>query len=334
MKLIIFRTLCTIYYLVIVIFGLALLGMVQFRSSAGSSFDTWRLRYEANTFVGNSLDHRLEVAEAESRDDFCRTTGSRGSAKLFRPDGRRDTTHIDSFILRRADSLFAKNLPPDSLSKIASWEVYYLVRGYAELIADSVGFEGKYVEDTLKVAGLKKLLASNAQQYADLTREHEDLLAFIEAETYWFISPFIKVPYELLLLLLVMTMGGLGGIVRLLREYASGTHRRPTREDYFVIPIIGAVVAIGGYVLAKSGLLLLSSAQGESTLSPYMVGLVGIVSGLLARQVIDAIAARGRKILLGDHAPSKSGAPAPSAILPPPPGPSTSAHAPGGEAQS
>jgi hypothetical protein len=64
-----------------------------------------------------------------------------------------------------------------------------------------------------------------------------------------------------------------------------------------LIPLIGAVVSIGGYVLAKTGLLLLSSARGESSLSPFMISLVGIISGLLAKEVIDTISARGRTIL-------------------------------------
>ena len=68
--------------------------------------------------------------------------------------------------------------------------------------------------------------------------------------------------------------------------------------------LIGAVVAIGGYVLAKAGLLLLSSTQGESSLSPFMISLVGIVSGLLAKEVIDSIAARGRGIIADRNRPT------------------------------
>jgi NADH:ubiquinone oxidoreductase subunit 4 (subunit M) len=64
---------------------------------------------------------------------------------------------------------------------------------------------------------------------------------------------------------------------------------------------MGAVVAIGGYVLAKAGLPLLPAAGSESSLSPFMIGLVGIVYGLLAKEVIDTIALRGRDMLKRDE---------------------------------
>jgi len=94
-------------------------------------------------------------------------------------------------------------------------------------------------------------------------------------------------------------------MVRLLRDYGAADHQNPTAGEYFIIPLIGAVVAIGGYVLAKSGLLLLSSVRSESSLSPFMISLVGIVSGLLAKEVIDTIADRGRKMLHGQDGATK-----------------------------
>ena len=104
-------------------------------------------------------------------------------------------------------------------------------------------------------------------------------------------------PYDLLISLLVMFMGALGGMIRLLRDHGAADHPSPNPSEYFFIPLIGAVVAIGGYVLAKTGLLLLSSARGESSPSPFMISMVGIVSGLLAKEVIDTISARGHKML-------------------------------------
>jgi hypothetical protein len=100
-------------------------------------------------------------------------------------------------------------------------------------------------------------------------------------------------------MLLVLAMGFLGGIIRILREFGSTDRTDPSSKEYFFIPLTGAVVAIGGYILAKTGLLLLSSDKGETSLSPFMIGLVGIVSGLLAKEVIDSIAAAGRKIFKG-----------------------------------
>jgi hypothetical protein len=94
-------------------------------------------------------------------------------------------------------------------------------------------------------------------------------------------------------------MGALGGIVRLVRSYLAPGIDDPRLRDYIFIPVIGMVVAIGGYVLAKTGLLLLSSAKEETALSPFMVGLVGIISGLLAKEVIDRITDVGVPMLRG-----------------------------------
>lgn len=67
--------------------------------------------------------------------------------------------------------------------------------------------------------------------------------------------------------------------MRILRDYGDPTRKDPSPRDYFFIPLIGAVIAIGGYILAKTGLLLLSSTSGETSLSPFMIGLVGMYRG-------------------------------------------------------
>jgi hypothetical protein len=68
------------------------------------------------------------------------------------------------------------------------------------------------------------------------------------------------------------------------------------------IPLIGLVVAIGGYILAKTGLLLLSSTREQVSLSPFMIGLVGIVSGLTVKEVIDALTRAGASIVAKQEA--------------------------------
>src|SRR5262249_38936409 len=128
---------------------------------------------------------------------------------------------------------------------------------------------------------------------------HQDFLAFKELEKSeeWYFRLIAVTPYDLMVVLLVMFMGALGGMVRLLRDYGDATRPSPSARDYLVIPLIGLVVAIGGYILAKTGLLLLSSTREETSLSPFMISLVGIVSGLLAKDVIDAIGRAGSKMV-------------------------------------
>lgn len=98
-----------------------------------------------------------------------------------------------------------------------------------------------------------------------------------------------------------MFMGALGGMVRLLRDYGDVGRQNPIARDYFFVPLIGMVVAIGGFILAKTGLLLLSSTKDETSLSPFMISLVGIISGLLAKDVIDAIARAGTRAIANQN---------------------------------
>jgi len=152
----------------------------------------------------------------------------------------------------------------------------------------------EHEEELLNVQNLLKV---DEAECGDLIKGHQELLAFKEMEKRWYTKLFVDIPYDLLVLLLVVSMGLLGGIIRNLRDYGAADQKNPSVEDYFLVPLIGAVVAIGGYVLAKTGLLLLSSTKGETSLSPFMVGVVGMVSGVLAKEVVDRIAALGREML-------------------------------------
>ena len=148
-----------------------------------------------------------------------------------------------------------------------------------------------------EICKVQELLKSDNEQYSDLIKGRQEFLAFKEMENTWYTKYLVVTPYDLLVLILAMLMGALGGIVRILRDYGDPGRHNPSSKDYFLVPLIGGVTAIGGYVLAKTGLLLLSSARGETSLSPFMIGLVGMVSGLLAKEVVDRIAAYGRDIL-------------------------------------
>ena len=147
---------------------------------------------------------------------------------------------------------------------------------------------------------------ANEKEFAELVGQNPDFVALRQLRKKWQTKLFVDTPYDFLILLLVMMMGALGGMVRTIRLYGDPEHMDPKPKDYFLFPLIGMVVAIGGFVLAKTGLLLLSTNGGEAALSPFMIGLVGIISGLLAKEVIDSIADKGRKVLAGDELPAGS----------------------------
>jgi hypothetical protein len=292
--------LTVIYYFLIVFFGIVLLAAVQLRSSGGATFDTWRLNYGANRLLNDILVRNVEHYREKARDDANSLTGNENCLRLFDESGIPKTGLLDEETAKEVAVAKQEHIQPDRLSG----DVNCVVKGYSSVKNDISYFKNLVQEDNAQIDAFKNSLTINSEQYADLIKGHQDFLAFKEMEKFWYQKPFVIAPYDLLVLLLVMVMGALGGMIRLLRDHGAADHPNPKPSEYFFIPVIGAVVAIGGYVLAKTGLLLLSSG-GESSLSPFMISMVGIVSGLLAKEVIDTISARGRKMLSGQDDATK-----------------------------
>jgi len=284
-----------IFYVFIVIFSILGLAEAQIRSSFGLRFDTWRLNMEANMLSNTNIKKDIDqettnIASFESSMRFDKMC-----IELFDENGTPNNNAFDQETLKQID--LAKQNKTDV--KDLKGNVYCGVLGRNQAKSDAEYFQGQYNRAQTKLESDSKSLGENEKKHEELSDGHEEFMALMQMEKSWIQRPFIIAPYDLLILLLVMSMGALGGIVRLLRDYGAADHANPTIGEYFLIPLIGAVVAIGGYVLAKTGLLLLSSAGEENYLSPFMISLVGIVSGLLAKEVIDTIAARGRKLLSG-----------------------------------
>jgi len=285
-----------LFYPLIVIFAVLLLAVAQLRSSADSSYDLWRLNYKSTEAVAALLQKDADniskeisgIADDLNMAIYCQ---SRLKEEVFK------TEIIEGEVGKKLR---------DALASGTSWEKF---RGDERCIARGVaGWQFEKTSDEDKKKTRQELLNTNRdrvhennERYLDLVRGHQDFLAFVEMEksSQWYLNLIATIPYDLLVLLLVMFMGALGGMVRLLRDYGDTARANPQPRDYFFIPLIGMVVAIGGYILAKTGLLLLSSTKQESSLSAFVIGLVGIVSGLLAREVIDAIARAGGNLIRG-----------------------------------
>jgi hypothetical protein len=286
--------LTVLLYSAIVISAVVLLAAVQLRASGGAAFDTWRLNYDANELLANDQKEALKSVQAEANQNRDDLQWVMSCVRLFDNNGIPKAKLIDSETAQEVKKAEQDHTPVENLSG----DVRCLVRGFSSLQYDRAFYELNDKDYSLEIENLNKSLASNSEEHAELVKGHQDFIAFRSMASVWYQKPFFESPYDLLVLLLVMMMGAVGGVVRLLRDYGSSLHTDPSPKDYLFIPLIGAVVAIGGYVLAKTGLLVLSStAQGETSLSPFMISLVGIISGLLAKEVIETIAASGHKIL-------------------------------------
>ena len=118
------------------------------------------------------------------------------------------------------------------------------------------------------------------------------------------IPDFTSMPPDLLVLILVLLMGALGGTIHLTRKYFYDKKQYYNKDNDFIIeagyylfrPVLGAVTALCVYILAKAGVLIIStpaSPTSGASLSPFFVSFIGIVSGLLAEQALDTIQKTG-----------------------------------------
>lgn len=281
-----------VFYVFAVLTGIILLAVVQLRSSSGSAFDTWRLNYDANRVLAATYQQYLDNAVGDLFRNMDSLNFTEGCLNLFHESG--EPKQITQEILDEVKQAKEAKMKYEDLE----WnDARCFFRGRMMLEYDKAYYQAAKLDIEKRITTLEEAIKSANLEYVELIKDRRDFLAFKEMERTWYSRLFVEIPYDLLVLLLVMLMGALGGMVRLLRDYGDPSRTNPSSRDYFFIPLIGSVVAIGGYVLAKTGLLLLSSSREETSLSPFMISLVGIVSGLLAREVIDNIAGAGRKLL-------------------------------------
>jgi hypothetical protein len=280
------------FYTAVVIVAVLLLAGVQVRAPAGTAYDMWRLKVEANEELRTRLTDKEEELRRTSTDNLDKLDGANLCLTFYKSDGSY-REGIDEGLLAEAKEARAKHADYANFKD----ELYCLVRGYMGLLYDRSFYEKMKDAHAAAATALKEDWSRNAEELSNLLKERSEFLAYKQMERRWHTNISVALPYDLMVLLLVMFMGALGGMVRLLRDYGDPARDNPGDAVYFFIPLIGLVVAIGGYILAKTGLLLLSSAKEETSLSPFMIGLVGIISGLLAKDVIDALARAGKNIV-------------------------------------
>jgi len=284
------------FYLVTVAFSTVCLATGQFRSSGGSDYDTWRLNFNSNSVLKEDLDQQLKKVQKAAKTNWEELKMLEYCQGLFDKSGKL----LPDVEARTKLSVEAVRIGAKKIEELHD-ESYCVVRGLSGVKYEKSIYEKRDKDFNEEILNLKMLLAANKEQYSDLVKEHHNFMAFNELGKDKYTKWLVIIPYDLLVLFLVMSMGTLGGMIRILRDYGAADQTSPSTKDYFLIPLIGSIIAIGGYILAKTGLLLLSSTKGETSLSPFMIGLVGMISGLLAKEVIDQIAVYGRSILKGKN---------------------------------
>jgi hypothetical protein len=281
-----------VFYPLVVIIAVLLLACVELRSATGSSYDTWRLQFNSNLLASQNHQTALAKIQKQQSDNNDDVEFTALCLKYFNDDG----TFVATIDPQQLDTVKAAEAAKKSYLDFTG-TTKCMLRGRTWLTFDQQSFLS--IKDALaaSAASLQKLIDTTQHEYDDLVAGHRDFVSLHELEKVRYANLIVLTPYDLLVLLLVMFMGALGGMVRLLREYGDSNRKNPDPNDYLIIPLIGLVVSIGGFVLAKTGLLLLSSTKDQTSLSPFTIGLVGVISGLMATEVIDAISRAGANML-------------------------------------
>lgn len=105
---------------------------------------------------------------------------------------------------------------------------------------------------------------------------------------------FLQQPRELLVLQLTMVMGTLGSLVALTWSFIRRDNTMSLRRMLF-LPLVGSVSAFIIFVFFKAGQLTISSGPGTSSLSPFFLSFVGVISGLMSERAYARMESVGTK---------------------------------------
>jgi hypothetical protein len=124
--------------------------------------------------------------------------------------------------------------------------------------------------------------------------------AFINVKNYWsFPEPILKIN-------LVLSMGVLGSLIFVTIEFIKEPRElfNQSFNMYFFRPFLGMIIALAMYVMVKSGQsTFFDNVEGD--LSPFLISFLGIISGMLAEQAYQRIAATGTQMLNGASGPAQ-----------------------------
>lgn len=154
-----------------------------------------------------------------------------------------------------------------------------------------------------QMAAVEQAIAKVDERYLNFAAQSSDrqqLLARLEAREPALREPVrfmgLSLSYHGLVLLVAMLMGALGGIIGVGKTFLTVGEADPPPSDYFIRPVFGAVLGFVAFLMFKSGQSLLSMASTDDQLNPFPIALLGVVSGLMAKDVIASIENWGERV--------------------------------------
>jgi hypothetical protein len=127
-------------------------------------------------------------------------------------------------------------------------------------------------------------------------------LSSIGASSNWYdqlVYSFARIPRELIVLALVLSMGMLGSALYMATRFEED-YQRLTWQGQVLRPCAGAVTALVLYIVVKAGLLVVADATqlgGSAPVNPFFISFLGIVAGLMSERVIQAVRGVGENFL-------------------------------------
>jgi hypothetical protein len=107
-------------------------------------------------------------------------------------------------------------------------------------------------------------------------------------------------PFEIMVMFLLVCMGALGGVINVTRCFVEKSLDNPPIPDLIYKPAMGAVVALGIYILFRASQLFIagqSQTGGVASTSIFLVAGLGLASGVCASDAIGQIEALAKRML-------------------------------------
>ncbi|MGE3783332.1 MAG: hypothetical protein AB7H71_11375, partial [Alphaproteobacteria bacterium] len=138
-------------------------------------------------------------------------------------------------------------------------------------------------------------------EYLQIPPDHRPFTTLAHYLSYPIIGELLASPSDFLVMLVAMFMGAVGGVLSVGRAFVDPKAESPSRAGYFLYPIFGFIIALVVFVLFKAGQLALSATPSDAAaLDPFVVGFLGVMSGIMARPALDRIERAGVSLFGAD----------------------------------
>lgn len=100
------------------------------------------------------------------------------------------------------------------------------------------------------------------------------------------------IPKDILIIMLIFSMGALGSLIFLTIEFLKNTKEEEKFSVYFFRPLLGSIMALAVFVMFKSGQYMLG-VEPEEHVSPFFISFISIISGMMTEKAYGSLTLQG-----------------------------------------